>query len=158
MKNKKGFTLVELLVVIAIIGVLASVAIVNLNSSRTKAKRSALQKYMQNIFSAVNYCIYDKGEFKRSTIADNDDCSDGPYPDWVEVTQGTEMCDGVDWPDLPGAGSIYCSINNATKIAWSYGACINSSEGAICVTCTPEGCDLVGEENPGVPENIEVPT
>jgi prepilin-type N-terminal cleavage/methylation domain-containing protein len=39
MKNKKkGFTLVELLVVIAIIGILSSVAIVNLNSARLKAR------------------------------------------------------------------------------------------------------------------------
>lgn len=34
----KGFTLIELLVVIAIIGVLSSVVLVSLNSSRQKAR------------------------------------------------------------------------------------------------------------------------
>ena len=38
MKNKKGFTLIELLVVIAIIGLLSSLAVVNLNSARGKAR------------------------------------------------------------------------------------------------------------------------
>ncbi|MFA5987604.1 MAG: type II secretion system protein [Candidatus Paceibacterota bacterium] len=36
--NKRGFTLIELLVVIAIIGILSSVVLVSLNSSRAKAR------------------------------------------------------------------------------------------------------------------------
>lgn len=48
--NKKGFTLIELLVVIAIIGLLSTIAVVALNSARTKsrdAKRVADVKQMQ---------------------------------------------------------------------------------------------------------------
>ncbi len=40
-RQQFGFTLVELLVVIAIIGILSTVAIVNLNSSRDRAKEAA---------------------------------------------------------------------------------------------------------------------
>ena len=47
--NNKGFTLVELLVVIAIIGILSSVAVVNLNTARDKAKDA---KAMQELSSA----------------------------------------------------------------------------------------------------------
>lgn len=56
---RKGFTLIELLVVIGIIGILSTVAIVNLRSSKQKAAdakkmddlsiiRSAVELYMQN--------------------------------------------------------------------------------------------------------------
>ncbi|MFA6391831.1 MAG: type II secretion system protein [Patescibacteria group bacterium] len=38
MRNKKGFTLIELLVVIAIIGLLATIAVVALNSARTSSR------------------------------------------------------------------------------------------------------------------------
>jgi len=50
-KNNKGFTLIELLVVIAIIGLLASMIMVGLSSSRTKgrdARRIADLKEVQN--------------------------------------------------------------------------------------------------------------
>ena len=54
-KNKfqKGFTLIELLVVIAIIGILASVLLVNLASTRNKAKDSAIRLEMGQIRTAV---------------------------------------------------------------------------------------------------------
>lgn len=54
-KNKfqKGFTLIELLVVIAIIGILASVLLVNLSSTRNKAKSSAIQLEMNQMRTAM---------------------------------------------------------------------------------------------------------
>ncbi|OGZ71398.1 MAG: hypothetical protein A2904_01885, partial [Candidatus Staskawiczbacteria bacterium RIFCSPLOWO2_01_FULL_33_9] len=55
-KFKKGFTLIELLVVIAIIGILASVLLVNLATTRNKAKDSAIKLEMAQIRTAVeNY-------------------------------------------------------------------------------------------------------
>jgi len=43
LNKKRGFTLIELLVVIAIIGILSSVVLVSLNSTRGKAKVSAFK-------------------------------------------------------------------------------------------------------------------
>lgn len=48
-KNQKGFTLIELLVVIAIIGILSSVVLVGINSTRTKAKDTRIISDMTQI-------------------------------------------------------------------------------------------------------------
>lgn len=50
LKNK-GFTLVELLVVIAIIGILASIAISNMNETKKSAKDTVIKNYL---LEAVN--------------------------------------------------------------------------------------------------------
>jgi len=49
LKKNKGFTLIELLVVIAIIGILSSVVITSLNSTRQKARDSRRQTDLRNI-------------------------------------------------------------------------------------------------------------
>ncbi len=61
-KNKfqKGFTLIELLVVIAIIGILASVLLVNLATTRNKAKDSAIKLEMSQIRTAVENYAFDQ--------------------------------------------------------------------------------------------------
>ena len=59
--NKKtiisaGFTLVELLVVIAIIGILATVALVSLNSARVKARDTKRVADIRQIALALEFC------------------------------------------------------------------------------------------------------
>lgn len=57
--NKKGFTLIELLVVIAIIGLLTSVVLVLLGSSRSKAKDSRRFSDFRQINTAMELCYQD---------------------------------------------------------------------------------------------------
>ena len=52
--NRNAFTLVELLVVIAIIGLLSTVAVINLKSSRSKAKVAAGQHFGSSINNAIS--------------------------------------------------------------------------------------------------------
>jgi prepilin-type N-terminal cleavage/methylation domain-containing protein len=54
MKNKKlkGFTLIELLVVITIIGILATIVVVNLNSTRGRGQDVAVKEQMSQIRAA----------------------------------------------------------------------------------------------------------
>jgi prepilin-type N-terminal cleavage/methylation domain-containing protein len=54
----KGFTLIELLVVVAIIGVLATVVLASLNSSRTKGSDAAIKANLANIRVQAAY-LYD---------------------------------------------------------------------------------------------------
>lgn len=52
--KQKGFTLVELLLVIAIIGILSTVAVVNLNVARAKARDARRMSDMEQIVLALN--------------------------------------------------------------------------------------------------------
>lgn len=56
-KKIKGFTLIELLVVIAIIGVMASLAIVNLNQSRKKSRDARRMADIKEIDNAIQLYI-----------------------------------------------------------------------------------------------------
>lgn len=106
-----GFTLVELLVVIAIIGILSTVAVVNLNASRDKAVEAAAINYAQNYQTVAQLC--------DSYLQVMND----PKPASVYVP-GAEVCTGVDvyWPpveDLPdGFEQIDINDNNPGDGQW----------------------------------------
>jgi prepilin-type N-terminal cleavage/methylation domain-containing protein len=52
-KNRESFTLIELLVVIAVIGLLASIVIVNLTGTRTKANIARGLQFSQSVHNAL---------------------------------------------------------------------------------------------------------
>ncbi|OIO47761.1 MAG: hypothetical protein AUJ28_00455 [Parcubacteria group bacterium CG1_02_37_51] len=63
MKNKKGFTLIELLVVIAIIGLLSTLAVVSLNSARSKARDARRTSDIRQIQTALDMYYNDAGAY-----------------------------------------------------------------------------------------------
>ncbi|MES2315266.1 MAG: DUF1653 domain-containing protein [Patescibacteria group bacterium] len=65
---KKGFTLIELLVVVAIIGVLASVVMVALNTSRAKARDSHRTQDLKSIQLAMELYYDDHGFYPIITV------------------------------------------------------------------------------------------
>ena len=77
-QGKLGFTLVELLVVIAIIGLLASIAVVALQSARAEARDAKREADMDAIQNAIELYYHDKGF----------------YPNWWECydLSGAGLC------------------------------------------------------------------
>ena len=61
MDQKRGFSLIEILVVIAIIGILSSVVISSVNSSREKAKIATAKLELHNIKLAIASLAIDTG-------------------------------------------------------------------------------------------------
>jgi len=63
MKNKKGFTLIELLVVVAIMGLLASLAIVSLNTARARARDARRVADVKQIQTALELFYMDNYKY-----------------------------------------------------------------------------------------------
>jgi prepilin-type N-terminal cleavage/methylation domain-containing protein len=59
--KQKGFTLIELLVVIAIIGLLSSVILVAVSSTRVKARDAKRAADMEQIYKALNMYFHNYG-------------------------------------------------------------------------------------------------
>jgi len=63
MKNKKGFTLIELLVVVAMMGLLAALAIVALNTARSRARDARRVSDIKQIQTALELYYMDNYKY-----------------------------------------------------------------------------------------------
>jgi prepilin-type N-terminal cleavage/methylation domain-containing protein len=106
MKNT-GFTLVELLVVIAIIGILSTVAVVNLDSARHKARVAKSQADLHNIARAFDLLAHDTGKWPGTGHATQFPnyayyvCSGGPNGNEVRDLRVDTAGLTSDHPSLP---------------------------------------------------------
>ncbi|MAF13480.1 MAG: hypothetical protein CMI53_01130 [Parcubacteria group bacterium] len=66
--KKKGFTLIELLVVIAIIGLLSTLAVVALNSARSKARDAKRISDVKQIQTALELYYNDNSGYAAGTL------------------------------------------------------------------------------------------
>ncbi|MCB9802855.1 prepilin-type N-terminal cleavage/methylation domain-containing protein [Candidatus Nomurabacteria bacterium] len=137
--TKNGFTLVELLVVIAIIGILSSVAVVNLNSARDKAKIAAIEQTMASFRPLVSLCFNEDYNLlvEESGPTYCDGLSGAPV-------SGQLVCEasGVDvrWPILENivSGWAFTGDCNSDYISgvWEYAA----TDGTNNIICDQIGC------------------
>jgi prepilin-type N-terminal cleavage/methylation domain-containing protein len=146
MQNKKysngiGFTLVEVLVVIAIIGILSSVAVVNLNSARDKARVAAVTGLFDEINTAVLLCINDDKQIL---------CTDSGFPGSYCGNDADVPAPGIaifagssnTWPDITTEYSDweYADIFDSDIANQSYTIGAAMIDLSNSVTCTELGC------------------
>jgi prepilin-type N-terminal cleavage/methylation domain-containing protein len=134
MKNKKGFTLVELLVVIAIIGILSTVAVVNLNSARIKAKAASAIAWGSTLKPAVIFCDSQESALRNPMEAVGS-YSGGSLciPD-IDVDWPAQMSEGYNHinilPDVGGDGVWQFEISDNPESLLPVVRC-NNSDGCV---------------------------
>lgn len=127
-RNSQAFTLVEILMTIAIIGILASVAIVNLNNARGKA-RSATAKSWGSSMGPVFVLCSD---------------SNGLINDWGDGTAVCSPSTGETWPRRPNSyETIQINDNTTADGTWEI-EIMDDDEAYNCIRCTQENCINTG--------------
>ena len=123
-RTLKGFTLVELLVVIAIIGLLSTVAVVALNSARTKSRDAKRVADVKQIQTALELYFNDKNAYPQM---DNDTA--------LGVTGATTMLTTNGFV-ASGGTTTYMGLIPLDPIPG------NSGAGVLCPNTTPPttGC------------------
>ncbi len=155
LSSSKGFTLIELLVVIAIIGILASVVLASLGSSRAKARTAAAQGTMRSVQTGAAVCINDASPLAPNAPIENNCGTTGTCP----VTPALVLCTGnsATYQPLP-SGWIYCNItatatqsptdcgNDASSVSTTGFTLVAESDADdFKITCTESGCTTVAD-------------
>lgn len=146
-KNKIGFTLIELLVVIAIIGVLSSIAVINLSSAKNKVKKSTAINQISSLFPVVYFCLDSQKDLKCSNSlgGSNDNCDyDNPNPPNNGLDQGpVEICNEVNsfWPNIEQYGFEYLLVeHDIPSRNWDIYITTPEASGCWYVSCNEQGC------------------
>ena len=66
MRDERGFTLIELLIVIAIIGIIAGIAVAQMQTAPRKAKEAVLKEDLYALRDTIDQYFADKGKYPES--------------------------------------------------------------------------------------------
>jgi prepilin-type N-terminal cleavage/methylation domain-containing protein len=106
MKQTKGFTLIELLVVVAIIGILATVVLASVGSSRPKAQAAKVKAQLAQVPIAAELYYDDNGDFGTSATS----CTSGMFTD---VPSGlAKLVNQAD--SYPNGATVQCASNGSS--------------------------------------------
>jgi len=156
---KKGFTLIELLIVIVIIGIIASLAMIGLNSVRTKSRDARRITDVRQIQNALEIYRNDNGVYPSAITSGQPMTGENDYTYMPKVPAAPGVNDG----DCTSDEYTYASTNTSTTYSLTY--CLGGivqSVGPGNLTAIPGdiGVAVVEEEEPvcgnGVIEGDEV--
>lgn len=139
-KNQSGFTLIELLVVISIIGLLSTMAVVSLNSSRSKArdaKRVSDIKKLSSLIELDKTSLGDlvaiagcDGAYDLTTL-----CSGGDYtvqaPSFVDPSNSVTPCDNSSVAPCAYSISTEGGLSDASYGDYQICAYLESGSGGL---------------------------
>ncbi len=96
LRKTNGFTIVELLIVIVVIAILASIAVVAFNGVAQRAKDSAVEANINNIFKKIGEHQAIEGEYRQDILIASDDAKGGV----LSLSEISVLADAGMQPDL----------------------------------------------------------
>jgi general secretion pathway protein G len=116
MTRPRGFTLIELLIVMAIIGILASIAALQLRQTPIKAKEAALKHDLFVMRDVIDQYFADKGKYPESleTLVEEGYLRKIPFDPFTEsdATWQVEFAEASD--DDPGAAGGIIDVHSGS--------------------------------------------
>lgn len=128
-RDESGFTLIELLIVVAVIGILATMAVVQLRQTPMRAKEAALKENLYVLRNVIDQYFTDKGKYPDSlgTLVEDgyirkipvDPMTDSETT-WVEEQSGGGGEVDQDDPSLQGGVADVHSGSDGQALDGSY--------------------------------------
>ena len=144
--DKAGFTLIELLVVISIIGILATLLIANINSSRSRARDAQRKSDLRNIQTALRLYYNDYSQYPSSSDGQIVGCGTGgdgaSVCEWGTSFVTTEQTYMSILPADPSVDRSYIYTRGLVTDVYTLETCLeNSSDDKCQGDCADvEGC------------------
>ena len=125
-RRAAGFTLIELLIVVAIIGILATMAVVQLKNTPQRAKEAALKENLYVMRNCIDQYFTDKGKYPdtlQSLVEDGYmrkipvDPITGSDSTWVEEQAAEAASGGGGGGDAGGGGGPSADPTETSGVA-----------------------------------------
>lgn len=140
--KKRGFTLIELLVVISIIGLLSSVVLASLSTTRTRGRAAAIRSALTSLRTQMELEANPPGRYGMTTnyttgVGDNASCGFNNFATTKVAQIRTNMAS-----NLAVSTDYVCSVNVSSLTVpatrWAVAAILPGGAGLACVDSTGE--------------------